>query len=229
MSELPVREKKKSKKTDKKEKVRNPYIPVDLESEYTAEGNSLDKDEGEMSEEGGRSSYWRKKKGWSELDMLNEKEEENELVIVPKEQWGGVAARWTRKMGPPYQVFHVTDTGTEQCFERETCLKTLQKLQDFHMTEMNLPDIAWNFMFSSDGTIYEGRGWDNEGYKPISVKKEFGKQTVVEFGYIGDFQNAPINHQISIASHLFIKRAVQAGKVPPMHIVTTIKREKEVW
>ncbi|XP_037936749.1 peptidoglycan-recognition protein LC isoform X3 [Teleopsis dalmanni] len=63
---------------------------------------------------------------------------------------------------PSHRVI-ISHTATSVCEDMENCVQTLKNIQAFHMDSQNWSDIGYNFLISSDGLVYEGRGWDNVG------------------------------------------------------------------
>jgi hypothetical protein len=82
--------------------------------------------------------------------------------IVPKSKWNSVVVG-TDPLKTPVARVIVLETITNQCSDREICLKFLKQRQVVYLNRFiggilmeNLPE---NFLISSDGTIYEGRGF----------------------------------------------------------------------
>ncbi|XP_054264064.1 peptidoglycan-recognition protein 3-like [Macrosteles quadrilineatus] len=76
-----------------------------------------------------------------------------------REDWGARPAKRKVLMRTPviYLVFKKIDT--ENCFTKEHCAQIIKDLQDDDMDRKGLPDIQYNFLIGSDGSIFEGRGW----------------------------------------------------------------------
>ncbi len=84
-------------------------------------------------------------------------------VVVSREEWG---ARYPREVANtpdrlPYMIIHHSE-GPE-CFSQTECSQVLRDMQDQNMDSEGKSDIEFNFLISSDGTIYEGTGWNIAG------------------------------------------------------------------
>lgn len=73
---------------------------------------------------------------------------------------------------------------------------------------LNRPDIGLNFLIGGDGSVYVGRGWDEEGehtsgfnYKSIGI------------AIIGKFTDAAPPKQQLIAAHTIIAQGVKQKKL----------------
>ncbi|KAF7268586.1 hypothetical protein GWI33_018334 [Rhynchophorus ferrugineus] len=55
----------------------------------------------------------------------------------------------------------VDHSGGEQCFDLKSCCKRVLDIQRRDVNEDGLADIRYNFLIGTDGTIYQGRGFEH--------------------------------------------------------------------
>jgi uncharacterized membrane protein len=96
---------------------------------------------------------------------------EQSFEIVPKEDWNSTAKGKTQLRGPVDRIIILNTEliGTDECSDKQTCLKCMKQRQLKFVNKLygeifmeNLPE---NFVVSSDGTFFEGRGIVYEGMK----------------------------------------------------------------
>ncbi|XP_054265269.1 peptidoglycan recognition protein 4-like [Macrosteles quadrilineatus] len=75
-----------------------------------------------------------------------------------------------KPMSKPVHTVILTYTDSNPCQGVDECDMAVRQLQDNYQQNLNLPDIPYNFLVSTDGNVYEGRGWD---YRPFVPKKAF--------------------------------------------------------
>lgn len=59
-------------------------------------------------------------------------------------------------------------SNTTECFTHGNCQNQMRRLQSEHHAE-GLNDIAYNFLITSRGAIYEGRGWNVQVDRPTAT------------------------------------------------------------
>nr|BBK26517.1 peptidoglycan recognition protein 18 [Nephotettix cincticeps] len=97
-----------------------------------------------------------------------------------------------KPMHKPIQIAMFLHTKTEECNSREECVRFLQERQKLDMEEFD--DIQFNFYISSDGAVYEGRGWDIEADKNSEDYETANRS--VDIAYIGDFENKDLSQDL---------------------------------
>ncbi|XP_057334499.1 peptidoglycan-recognition protein 2-like [Microplitis mediator] len=121
--------------------------------------------------------------------ITSRKIDERKLVFVNRIEWrASPTAQAPEKLDvipvPYVMIYH---TGTETCFDRETCDQIVRDLQAKY--SMGYPlnrDIGYNFVISGDGNVYVGRGWHAVGAHTIGLnRKSLG------IGLIGTFYDRP--------------------------------------
>lgn len=81
--------------------------------------------------------------------------------IFTRHQWAAKPPRNSTLirtlLNAPFVVIH--HTSTTECFAHGTCSQEIRRLQSDHIFAQGLNDIAYNFLITSSGAVYEGRGW----------------------------------------------------------------------
>lgn len=82
------------------------------------------------------------------------------MTFVPRDAWDARPAKQVVKLDPSkvtkFFVHHTTGS-------QRPPFAWMRSIQDFHMDGRGWHDIAYSFLISSDGTLFEGRGWDRQG------------------------------------------------------------------
>lgn len=103
-------------------------------------------------------------------------------TIVSRSEWGARPRKWLTPISRSQGMFvHHTVTG-------EGGAETVRAVQNYHMDVKGWSDIAYSWLVTADGTIYEGRGWGvqgghTEGYNSVSHAVSYvgnGDQNVTE-------------------------------------------------
>ncbi|XP_055843839.1 peptidoglycan-recognition protein LF-like [Episyrphus balteatus] len=131
------------------------------------------------------------------------------LVMVTRHEWlAQPPITPIDKLDLPAENIILTDTKTEECVMKPNCKYLIRTLQDEH--NLHNDDIAYNFLISSQGDIYEGRGWLLQS----AEDSEKLMKTSYWIGLIGNFtNNNPIPEtQVSAVQH-FILQAKSSGKL----------------
>ncbi|XP_054157441.1 peptidoglycan-recognition protein 2-like [Oppia nitens] len=90
-------------------------------------------------------------------------------LIIPRQQWRARQPNQLIASIPPAEhVFvHHTDDGNT-CQSLESCGVRLRSLQSYHQFNKDWPDIAWNFIIGGNGQVYEGVGWNRQGFHTLN-------------------------------------------------------------
>ncbi|XP_054260652.1 peptidoglycan recognition protein 4-like [Macrosteles quadrilineatus] len=81
--------------------------------------------------------------------------------IISRDEWGAVDPLWVKFLALPVQHVFFEYTNTDECTNREECMEMIRIIQRYNLKLRSNPDIRYNFLIASDGTVYEGRGWDS--------------------------------------------------------------------
>lgn len=63
----------------------------------------------------------------------------------------------------PVNKIIIGHTATKSCSTRDECIKLVKNIQNQQMKIRHFSDISSNWLISSDGIIFEGRGWTVAG------------------------------------------------------------------
>ncbi|XP_071448201.1 peptidoglycan-recognition protein SC2-like [Hetaerina americana] len=129
-------------------------------------------------------------------------------TIISRSQWGARAATRSTTMRSPATYAIIHHTVTPKCTTLSTCRTILQSIQNDHITTRGFADIGYTFLVSSDGSIYEGRGWDKVG-----AHAEGFNSRSIGISFIGNFQNEDPTQQQQNAAQSLIACAVSRGKL----------------
>lgn len=83
--------------------------------------------------------------------------------IVSRKQWNAVIVHNTKLPVYPAPFVIVHHTAENTCDNREVCAREIYAIQQFHRKKKGWDDIGYNFLISSAGNVYEGRGWAKQG------------------------------------------------------------------
>uniref|UniRef100_A0A1B0GQR6 Peptidoglycan recognition protein family domain-containing protein n=1 Tax=Phlebotomus papatasi TaxID=29031 RepID=A0A1B0GQR6_PHLPP len=83
--------------------------------------------------------------------------------ILSKRSWGGRDPIKVFYTILPIEYVIVHHTVSNPCNMERKCIPLVKNIQDYHMNELKLDDIGYNFLIGGDGSIYEGVGWHRRG------------------------------------------------------------------
>lgn len=101
--------------------------------------------------------------------------------LVTRAEWGARPPRWTGSMVRFDGCHSHHGVGPGQ-----PSMSIWRGYQSYHMNSLGWPDIAYNYGYDSEGTIYEGRGWGRDGAHTFGYNN-----TSYGFCFIGDSNVAP--------------------------------------
>jgi hypothetical protein len=122
----------------------------------------------------------------SEIAESTEALTADSIPIHTRAEWGARAPRCIESMTPWRATVHHTAGPTN-----DTMLvkKRLRQIQAYHMFTENMCDIAYNYLVSRDGRVWQGRGKNREG------GHTFGENSGnVGVSFIGNYSTIQINH-----------------------------------
>lgn len=87
------------------------------------------------------------------------------LHFVNRSMW---KAQIPKEQEPPLKLpivkVIILHTDGPQCFDFDTCTARVKSIQQQHIDRPSIAnDIGYNFLISSEGVVYEGRGWLTQG------------------------------------------------------------------
>lgn len=103
------------------------------------------------------------------------------------------------------------DTQTVTCSGDDACINFVQNRQNSSYLA-NSQDLPENFLISTDGTIYEGRGYSYEG-QHSNDRGSTSYNKAIGVSFIGNLtENIPSDVQLNSLKY-FIEKSVGDGKV----------------
>ncbi|KAJ3662571.1 hypothetical protein Zmor_006913 [Zophobas morio] len=130
--------------------------------------------------------------------------------LTSRELWKAhVASSTMPKLKLPVQrVLFLQTNSSSSCDGKSHCAKLVQELQCKHMNEWKLPDIIYNFVITTDGTIFEGRGWNFQTDLSIGIS-----DNAIAIGFLDNFRfNSSTIKQIE-SLKLFLNTSVLDRKL----------------
>ncbi|GJQ84802.1 PGRPS1 [Trypoxylus dichotomus] len=129
-------------------------------------------------------------------------------TIIKKRDWGGQASTNVQYSTRPLEYVIIHHTATPECQDEMACTRRLVNMQNYHMNELGLNDITYNFLIGSNGQIYEGVGWHKVGsHSPGWNAKSIG------IAFIGDFRTKVPNKKMLDAAKDLILCSVEMGEL----------------
>ncbi|XP_030074941.1 peptidoglycan recognition protein 1 [Microcaecilia unicolor] len=139
--------------------------------------------------------------------------------IISRAKWGARSTRCNQSLGRNLPYVFIHHTAGSSCNSLSTCCAQLKGIQNYHIGK-KWCDIAYNFLISADGSVYEGRGWSSVGTHTSGYNSKS-----IAISFIGDFMKyAPTNAALYAAKSL-ISCAVSRGFVSSAH---TLKGHRNV-
>ena len=138
------------------------------------------------------------------------------LVIIPRNEWGanppkGVnTTQWSSTT--PTRVHHTdtqapTGSGADLINAEKEAIK---KIQEFHMNTRKYNDIAYNFLITPSGRVYEGRGKNVVGAHTLGHNEDCG------VAFVGNYEKDKLTKaQILAYKLLRAKLGVSKGNQYP--------------
>nr|AMQ10345.1 peptidoglycan recognition protein [Laodelphax striatellus] len=112
------------------------------------------------------------------------------------------------RLDQPIPEVEILHTATDFCNNHNYCSTLVRNIQDYQIGSGNFDDIAYNFLVSGNGYVYEGRGWDT-----VSASVQGRNNFSVSIALIGTFTaTAPSDPQVTALSR-FIGEGVKYGRL----------------
>ncbi|CAL1536977.1 unnamed protein product [Lymnaea stagnalis] len=85
-------------------------------------------------------------------------------TIITRAEWGARAPKSVTYLSKqPVQYAFIHHSAEHECFDRSSCVAEVKLYQNMHMDDRGWDDIGYSFVIGGDGSVYEGRGWDQLG------------------------------------------------------------------
>ncbi|XP_054260639.1 peptidoglycan recognition protein-like [Macrosteles quadrilineatus] len=144
--------------------------------------------------------------------------------IISRDEWGAVDPLWVKFLALPVQHVFFEYTNTDECTNREECMEMIRIIQRYNLKLRSNPDIRYNFLIASDGTVYEGRGWDSAPRLPQKYSNVRRKALYVAL--IGNYiDKAPSEKMFQARSDL-VEHGVSLKYVSAKHLEYSIVTPK---
>ncbi|KAM7355386.1 peptidoglycan-recognition protein LC-like isoform 3-T4 [Cochliomyia hominivorax] len=135
------------------------------------------------------------------------------LCLIDRDVWRAHPQKsQLDKQNLPLHRVIIAHTATDSCNSLKTCIERVRIIQEFHMNSFEWDDIGYNFLISSDGRVYVGRGWDAIG----AHTKGYNKGSV-GVAFIGTYvKAAPSDAQLKACLAL-LEEGVRLKKLVPQY------------
>lgn len=120
---------------------------------------------------------------------------------ISRYEWDSRPTRGpTRRLPRDVNAVIIHHTEGRRCFNFEECRRLLHHMQRYYQREKEFPDIPWNFMIGEDGAVYEGMGWNLEGYHT-----EAWNYRSIGIAFIGTFDRERPSRQAMESFNLLVE------------------------
>ncbi|XP_056643850.1 uncharacterized protein LOC130449834 [Diorhabda sublineata] len=115
----------------------------------------------------------------------------------------------------PVGLVIIGDTKTKTCDNFDDCSKILKSYQQYEIISLGYKNICENFLISTDGTIYVGRGWDVRNcYDRLSI----------EISFIGNFNKHKMSKDMITSLLLLLNHGQKLYKLPNDYIIIALNQ-----
>ncbi|XP_066245839.1 peptidoglycan-recognition protein 2-like [Euwallacea similis] len=128
--------------------------------------------------------------------------------ILSRSRWRGRKTQAIDYITVPVKNVIIHHTVTNECSTEENCVLLLIDIQNFHIDNMELPDIGYNFIIGGDGNIYEGVGWHKTG----AHTRGYNSRSM-GIAFIGNFQDKLPNKKMLDALKNLLDCGVEIGEL----------------
>ncbi|XP_013189612.2 peptidoglycan-recognition protein LB [Amyelois transitella] len=135
--------------------------------------------------------------------------------FVDRNQWGAEPAKGQTALGAPVQfvvIHHSYQPGV--CLTRQECITAMRSMQSFHQNDQGWVDIGYNFAVGGEGSVYEGRGWENVGAHAVGYNAQS-----IGICIIGDWINVLPPREALEATKQLIQIGVSLGYISPNYVL----------
>ncbi|KAF5303123.1 hypothetical protein FQA39_LY10130 [Lamprigera yunnana] len=139
--------------------------------------------------------------------------------IVTRREWDARKPDVVQYIAFPINKVIIHHTVTRQCFSIDTCAASIRSMQNYHIDQVNLDDISYNFLIGGDGNVYEGRGWHKEG---AHTRKYNSKSIGIAF--IGDFTRELPSDKALNATKALLACGVAKEELTPNYLLYGAKQ-----
>ncbi|XP_037589012.1 peptidoglycan recognition protein 4 [Cebus imitator] len=133
--------------------------------------------------------------------------------IVPRSAWGARETHCPR-MTLPAKYGIIIHTADRTCNISEECRLLVQDIQSFYIDRLKSCDIGYNFLVGQDGAIYEGVGWNVQGFSTPGYD-----DIALGITFMGTFTGTPPNAAALEAAQDLIQCAMVKGYLTPNYLL----------
>lgn len=143
------------------------------------------------------------------------------FTIVSRSEWGANSKmKGSKKLKSPVKLLIIMDTQTDSCDKLEDCSSFLKERQKSeYINDPKIKDIRENFLIASDGRVYEGRGFLNEGQHTYDMLSTDYNPNAIGIAFIGNYTRTPLTASQDAMIHNFIRSNVKNGKISENYIL----------
>nr|AJQ31845.1 peptidoglycan recognition protein [Bemisia tabaci] len=132
-------------------------------------------------------------------------------AILARDSWyaspaTGPIDKYDPEQPPSMVIIH--HSRLPPCSTTESCIVRMLELQRLHQRDRHWFDIGFNFAIGGDGSVYEGRGWNQ---KPAAVKNYNNKS--INIAFLGDFSSSVPSAEMLKTARDLIDCGVRTGKI----------------
>lgn len=138
--------------------------------------------------------------------------------IITRSDWGSRPMKGRIKLKPPVKRLIIMDTQTEKCNNTEACKTFVKDRQlvhynDYEQGSISIQDIRENYLISSDGTIFEGRGFSYEGQHSYDQSKTSYNNEAIGVSFIGIYSEFDIDSRQKESLKYFIQKCIEENNL----------------
>lgn len=131
--------------------------------------------------------------------------------MIYRDRWGGRKPLYERPQKTPVKYVIISHTVGTFCESIHDCSLQMVQMQSQHVSELESPDIGYNFVIGGDDNIYVGRGWDNHNFHM--------NLDTIGISFIGNYVYNTLKPGMIEATHELLKLGVEKGKLDKDYIL----------
>ncbi|XP_041970859.1 peptidoglycan recognition protein-like [Aricia agestis] len=130
--------------------------------------------------------------------------------IITKDEWDGLPPTRVKYLIRPVELVIIQHAVSPTCMTDIRCEEVVRSMQNWHMEQLEYPDLAVSFVVGGNGNIYEGGGWlragnHTPGYDDRSIAISF----------MGNFNVDEPTPESLTATQALIECGVELGHLSP--------------
>lgn len=132
----------------------------------------------------------------------------SKIAWVKRSEWKALPPRAKIRQlakGVNMVILHHSDDG-QPCFDKQTCGRRVRSIQAYHQRQKKWYDIGYNWLVGGDGSVYEGRGWSQQGTHTLNYNN-----VSIGIALIGNFNTEYPEQEQQDATRLLLQCGVNEG------------------